>query len=94
MNEDDFEWDEAKARLNIRNHGLSFEVVREAFDDFYAYEWADEREDYGEERFNITGMVRGRLITVTYTMRGEKFRLISASKAEPRERRLYHEQAD
>jgi uncharacterized protein len=94
MNEDDFEWDEIKARLNVRNHGLSFEAAREVFDDFYAYEWADEREDYGEERYNITGMVRGRFITVTYAMRGEKFRLISARKAEPRERRLYHEQKD
>ena len=33
MDEVDFEWDEAKSRLNIRNHGLSFEVAREAFDD-------------------------------------------------------------
>ncbi len=94
MSEDDFEWDEAKARLNLRNHGLSFEVAREAFDDFYAYEWADEREDYGEERFNITGMVQGRLITVTFTIRETKLRLISARKAEPRERRRYHEQKD
>jgi uncharacterized DUF497 family protein len=49
MNDGDFDWDEAKARRNFRNHGLSFEVAREVFDDFYAYEWADEREDYGED---------------------------------------------
>ncbi len=94
MNDDDFEWDEAKCALNIRDHGLSFEVAREVFEDFYAYEWADEREDYGEERFNIAGMVRGRLIAVTFTIRDRKIRLISARKAEPRERRRYHEQED
>ena len=94
MSEDEFEWDEAKARLNLCKHGLSFEVAREAFDDFRAYEWADEREDYGEERFNLTGMVRSRLITVTYTIRDTKIRLISARKAEPREGRQYHEQED
>ena len=94
MNNDVFEWDEAKARLNLQKHGLSFEVAREVFEDFYAYEWADERKDYGEERFNITGMVRGRLITVTYTIRETKLRIISARKAEPRERRCYHEQKD
>jgi uncharacterized DUF497 family protein len=94
MSVDDYEWDEAKASLNLRNHGLSFEVACEVFDDFFAYEWADDREDYGEERFNITGMVHGRLITVTFTMRETKIRLISARKAEPRERRRYHEQKE
>ena len=94
MNDDDFEWDETKARLNLQKHALSFEVAREAFEDFYAYEWADEREEYGEERFNITGLVRGRLITVTYTIRETKIRIISARKAELRERRRYHDQKD
>ncbi len=94
MNNDDFEWDEAKAQLNLQKHALSFEVASEVFEDFFAYEWADEREDYGEERFNITGLVRGRLITVTYTIRETKLRIISARKAEPRERRRYHDQKD
>ncbi len=48
-------------------------VAREVFEDFFAYDWADERDDYGEEWFNITGMVRGRLITVTYTIREANF---------------------
>lgn len=94
MNDDHFEWDEVKARSNLQKHDLSFEVAREVFEDFCAYEWADKREDYGEERFNITGMVSGRLITVTYTIREAKFRIISARKAEPRERRCYHDQKD
>ena len=64
------------------------------FEDIYADEWADEREDYGEERFNIVGMVRGRLITVTFTIRETKLRIISARKAEPRGRRRYHDQKD
>ncbi len=94
MNDDNFEWDEAKARLNLQKHALSFEVASEVFEDICAYEWADEREDYGEERFNITGLVRCRLITVTYTIRETKFRIISARKAEPRERGRYHDQKD
>ncbi len=94
MMDGDFEWDEVKAARNIRDHGLSFEVACEVFEDFCACEWADEREDYGEERFNIAGMVRDRLIVVTYTMRDDRIRLISARKAEPWERRRYHEQED
>ena len=32
MNDDDFEWDEAKARLNLQKHALSFEVASEVFE--------------------------------------------------------------
>ncbi len=91
MNEDAFEWDPAKAARNLRRHGIGFEAAREVFDDPYAIERRDNREDYGEVRFNITGMAQGLLITVTYTERGTKLRLISARLAEPYERRYYHE---
>ncbi len=91
MNEDAFEWDVNKAAWNIAAHGISFEVACEVFDDELAIERPDDREDYGEDRTNITGMVKGRLLTVTYTLRGDKIRLISARMAEPYERRWYHE---
>ena len=73
MNEDDFKWERRKAARNRADHGISFEVSREVFDDPYSVERLDEREDYTEDRFNITGMVKGRLITVTYTIRGPGF---------------------
>jgi len=81
MNDPDFEWDEDKARLNVLNHGLSFELAQEVFRDIYACERSDEREDYDEARFNIIGMVQGRLVAVTYTIKATKLGLISARKA-------------
>ncbi len=57
----------------------------------------DDREDYGEDRFNRTGMVEDRLLVVTYAMRTDEHtrddvvRIISARLAERRERRRYHE---
>jgi uncharacterized DUF497 family protein len=51
----------------------------------------DLREDYGEDRFVLLGMVEDRLLHVTYTMREERVRIISARLAEPRELRRYHE---
>ena len=63
MNEAAFEWDENKAARNIAAHGISFEVACEVFDDELAIERPDEREDYGEDRTNIAGMVKGRLLT-------------------------------
>jgi uncharacterized protein len=62
-----------------------------AFADPFGVEWADEREDYGEERFILLGMVDGRLLYVAYTYRGEAIRIISSRAAEPFESRIYHE---
>ena len=62
------------------------------FEDPFAVEFLDDREDYGEERFILIGMAGDRLLVVAYTTRGERTRLISARSAEPFERRQYHEQ--
>jgi uncharacterized protein len=52
----------------------------------------DDRQDYGEERFTMIGMVEDRPLFLAYTMRGENIRIISARGAEPHERRSYHEE--
>ena len=62
------------------------------FKDPLAIESLDDREDYGEDRFVIIGMVDGRLLFVAYTLRGETIRIISARGAEPHEQRQYHEE--
>ena len=61
------------------------------FKGLFAIELLDDREDYGEDRYVIIGMVSNRLLFVAYTMRGEAIRIISARGAEPHERRQYHE---
>jgi uncharacterized DUF497 family protein len=91
MNEDDFEWDHAKAAQNLAAHGVSFEVATEVFKDPFAIEYVDDREHYGEDRYVIIGMVDDRLLCVVYTQRNGTTRIISARGAEPHERRPYHE---
>lgn len=86
-----FEWDQTKATANLVKHGVSFEVACAVFKDPFAVEWQDDSQDYGENRFLILGMVDGRLLHVTYVERNGNVRLISARRAEPYERRYYHE---
>ena len=86
-----FQWDGEKAATNLAKHGVSFDVAREVFRDPFAFESLDNRQDYGEERFNIIGVASGRLIFVVYTMRGDEIRIISARGAEPYESRRYHD---
>lgn len=89
-----FEWDDAKAAQNLADHGVSFDAATLVFNDPFALEWLDDRENYGEDRYVILGIVEGRLLYVAYTMRGEKIRIISARGAEPHEHRKYHEEND
>jgi uncharacterized DUF497 family protein len=92
MNADEFEWDDAKAAANLAKHGVSFEQARDAFDDPFAIDFVDDREDYGELRLILIGMVENRLLVVAHTMRNDKVRIISAREVEPHERRRYHEE--
>lgn len=84
------EWDEAKADANLAKHGISFPDAARVFEDFSRFEWLDEREDYGEDRFVTVGIVAGRAILLVYTMRGENRRLIMARRATRREREEYY----
>jgi uncharacterized DUF497 family protein len=92
MRDGAFEWDDAKAARNWRNHGVSFEMARDVFKDAFALEWIDDRHGGDEERFVTIGAVEGRLLYVAWTQRGERVRIISAREAEPRERRRYHDE--
>lgn len=88
-----FDWDPTKAAANIADHKVSFEQAKGVFRDPFAVEFEDNRENYGEERYIIIGMTEGRLLTVVYTLReSDQIRIISAWKAEPQDRRRYHEE--
>ena len=87
-----FEWDSRKAESNFRKHGVRFAEALPVFDDDYALTIADAASEPGEERFvSIGAGLKGRILVVVYTYRGEKIRIISARLAEPRERTVYEE---
>ncbi len=85
----DFEWDDAKAEANLRKHKISFRAAGRVFDDPLVLVEQDFSEDYGEDQFLATGRVEGLLIPVAYTERGDRFRIISARKANSDEQRAY-----
>jgi len=90
MTDDEFEWDEVKAETNLRRHKISFREARRVFEDFFALIEQDLSDFYGEDRFLAIGMVDGVLLTVVYTERGERIRIISARKASSNEQRKYY----
>jgi len=55
MNEEWFEWDDAKARRNLSKHGVSFEAACRAFEDAFGLDRFDSGP--GENRYLITGIL-------------------------------------
>ncbi|OGW61249.1 MAG: hypothetical protein A2V83_04680 [Nitrospirae bacterium RBG_16_64_22] len=87
-----FEWDPAKARKNLRKHGVSFEEASSVFYDSLAATGADPDHSEGEERMVTFGMSSlGRLLVVVHTERSDAIRIISARVATQHERCIYEE---
>ena len=88
-----FEWDEAKSRRNVRKHGYSFRDARKVFEGVYL-EVEDDREDYGEPRYLVFGLLKGNVVVVCYTPRGEDtYRIISMRKGNRYETDAYYQYA-
>ena len=89
-----FEWDEAKREANLVKHGVDFVDALGVFADPLRVERVDQRREYAEERRQAVGTVRGQVLFVVYTLRGEVRRLISARRASSNERRAYYAGSD
>jgi uncharacterized DUF497 family protein len=90
MQDAEFEWDAAKARSNLAKHNVGFEAACLVFDDVFALDRLDSADQSGEVRYVLTGMANAVLLTVVYTQRGERMRIISARKATRHEQREYY----
>ena len=86
----EFEFDPAKARSNLRKHGVSFAHAEQALRDEMAFT-VEDPDAAGEQRFITLGMdALGRVLVVVQTQRGERTRVISARKASRGESEQYH----
>ena len=93
-----FEWDAKKNRSNQKKHaGIDFETASRVFAD-RALMLRKDRVTGGEQRWHGIGAVRKAVLLVVHVYKenpnGEEvIRIISAREADPRERRIYLEQA-
>jgi uncharacterized DUF497 family protein len=84
-----FDWDPSKNDANLNKHGISFDEARNIFDGPILTR-VDDRQDYGENRsISLGALSRDVVLVVIHTERGDTIRLISARKANRRERKVY-----
>jgi len=87
-----FDWDAAKAKANLRKHGISFEEALTVFGDRGATTHPDLGHSRTEDREVTIGMSeRGRVLIVVHVRRADQIRLISARRPTRRERSEYEE---
>ena len=87
-----FEWDEEKAKANLKKHRVSFDEGTTVFTDPFSMTIHDPGHSADEQRYvDIGSSDKGRVLVVVYTERGSNIRIVSCRKATPSERKLYEE---
>lgn len=74
----DFEWDSDKDELNQRKHGVSFAMAQLAFLDSNRVILEDLEHGDNEKRYYCLGRVSEGIMTVRFTYRNNKIRIIGA----------------
>jgi uncharacterized DUF497 family protein len=88
----DFEWDPAKAHVNLDKHGVDFQEAVAVFRDPLAITVADPDHSAAEDRYLTIGTtLSSRALIVAHTDRGDRVRLISARELTRAERRAYED---
>jgi uncharacterized protein len=91
-----FEWDDDKAKANLKKHKVSFDEASTVFGDALAKIFSDEKHSSEEIREIIVGhSILDRLLLVSFTeRRRDVIRIISARVATRNEQKSYEENKD
>lgn len=88
-----YEWDALKEKLNFKKHGVSFEDAKSALSCGLVVVLKED-DDSGEQRYVYLGMCKklNILVVVVAYPDEEVTRIISARKANKKERKIYEAQ--
>ena len=73
-----FEWDEEKNEINKQKHGVSFEEAQYVFKDPKHLIIEDLEHSKNEKRYFCLGKVKGSILSVRFTYRGNIIRIFGA----------------
>lgn len=85
-----FEWDQGNKEKNFIKHGVTKEETEEAIIDKKSFLFPDERHSGTETRYGLYGQSNeGRRLSIVFTVRKRKVRVIMARDMSKKERRSY-----
>lgn len=87
-----FEWDKGNIDKNLAKHNVANREAEEAFESNPKFIFRDEKHSQREERYGLFGITnKGRKLSVVFTIKKDKVRIISARDMSKKERRAYEE---
>jgi uncharacterized DUF497 family protein len=85
-----FTWYESKRQANLKKHGFDFADAQQVFDG-PVMTVEDDRDYGGEQRFNSTGFLGVRVVTISHTESDDEIHIISMRKATPHETESFYQ---
>ncbi len=87
----DFEWDQNNEPKIIKKHGINKVEAEQVFFNFHLAK-PDDKHSNRESRHTLIGVTNfNRVLFISFTVRSNKIRIISARAADRQERRIYEE---
>jgi uncharacterized DUF497 family protein len=87
----EIDYDPEKRAKTLAERGLDFEDAVQIFAGT-SLTLEDDRQDYGEKRYQTIGLLNGRLVMVVWTERDAKRHVISMRRCNDRERKKHEGQ--
>lgn len=85
-----FEWDKGNSDKNLIRHKVTNQETEEVFKDEENFIFEDEKHSTVEKRYGLFGRTtKDRLLSIVFTIRKERVRVITARDISRRERRYY-----
>ncbi len=89
----EFEWDNGNLLKSLIKHGITQQESEQVFTHSYLLE-IDEIHSSNEIRFKLLGKTDdAKVLYIVFTTRKDKIRIVSARKADKREREIYAKKA-
>lgn len=83
-----FSWHEPKRQTTLNMRGLDFAQAEQVFMGS-VFTFADDRRDYGEQRWVTLGLLREKVVVIVHTESEEEIRIISMREADKDEQLLF-----
>jgi hypothetical protein len=88
----EFEWDNTKAKINLKKHGVSFQEAASVFADPLAMTFNDPDHSIDEHRLLTFGVTRtGKQVIVSHIEINDTIRIISVRLMKKHEKYIYEE---
>jgi len=85
-----FEWDKYNTEKIFKKHRLVCKEIEEVFSNKPIYIFEDEKHSQIEQRYGLFGQTNsGKILSLVFTVRGDKVRVITARSISKKERRAY-----